>query len=81
MKAQCECLRLTNEAFVRDGVNAKLPSVLLMDVSKNQARMTQEIQLLVIRREILRDGKKAPTIFARYCPICGKKYLEEGEDA
>lgn len=56
----------------------KLSGLLQNDFRVSSAynfRTGESVAIISVRRDKkIRDGKKAPTLFATYCPFCGKKY-------
>ena len=56
----------------------KLSGLLQNDFRVSSAynfRTGESVAIISVRRDkTIRDGKKAPTLFATYCPFCGKKY-------
>lgn len=70
MSGACDCIRLTNEALERHGLNTELGVV----YSLSGGPTTVGVETVVKEK---RRGAKAARVLATHCPFCGLSYQRD----
>lgn len=72
----CKCIDKVNQGLVDNGSNGMLYLPLMIQFDTGKTGASERVAVQVDQRETGRGKKKAPTLFATYCPFCGVKYPE-----
>lgn len=73
----CNCIRLVNEAFERDGLNSVLQPDWIVNFETGERSM--RIPIPVAKRDSKRR-EKARLVIAQFCPLCGASYAEPADE-
>ena len=72
---QCHCIDKINKAM--SAVNGMLYRPLMIQFETGRTGLSTRVAVMTEQVETGRGKKKAPTVFATFCPFCGVKYPEE----
>lgn len=70
----CNCVKLVNEALEREEANTVLDIPMSINLSTGKMG-PQRMVIATVKSNSKKRGQKK-TLFATYCPVCGKKYNE-----
>lgn len=69
-RKRCTCITQANEQLAKD--NARIARTMLLNLDSSAATISGA--MIVVEKIDSKKRTKLPTLFASYCPICGKKY-------